>query len=208
MLIMALNRFGNRRTSTASTEDVFRATRECHRHERDDPHERGNHSGDPRAAARSPSLIGGFGIIKPPLLDLAPQGTTFLPPRRHAQYRGQPPAFWELYNGEQRDRGHGAAPQPRNRLRGANRRANLSDSRGRHPALAVKEDLRGQHRHDDRGSPTTSGVIVPSRDHHELRAALHASESPAVARVSRESRADAFSSRGYGLNGTGTSAPA
>jgi folate-dependent phosphoribosylglycinamide formyltransferase PurN len=47
-------------------------------------------------------LIGGFGIIKAPLLDLAPQGVLSYHHGDMREYRGQPPAFWELYNGEQR----------------------------------------------------------------------------------------------------------
>ena len=45
-------------------------------------------------------MIGGFGILKPPLLDLAPQGTLSYHHGDMRRYRGQPPAFWELYNGE------------------------------------------------------------------------------------------------------------
>ena len=47
-------------------------------------------------------LIGGFGILKRPLLDLAPHGVLSYHHGDMREYRGQPPAFWELYNGEQR----------------------------------------------------------------------------------------------------------
>jgi methionyl-tRNA formyltransferase len=49
-------------------------------------------------------LIGGFGIIKAPLLDLAPQGVLSYHHGDMREYRGQPPAFWELYNGEKPNR--------------------------------------------------------------------------------------------------------
>jgi methionyl-tRNA formyltransferase len=45
-------------------------------------------------------LIGGFGILKAPLLSLAPEGVLSYHHGDMREYRGQPPAFWELYNGE------------------------------------------------------------------------------------------------------------
>jgi folate-dependent phosphoribosylglycinamide formyltransferase PurN len=45
-------------------------------------------------------LIGGFGIIKEPLLSIAPHGILSYHHGNMRKYRGQPPAFWELYNGE------------------------------------------------------------------------------------------------------------
>jgi folate-dependent phosphoribosylglycinamide formyltransferase PurN len=47
-------------------------------------------------------LIGGFGIVRPPLLDLAPHGILSYHHGDMREYRGQPPGFWELYNGERR----------------------------------------------------------------------------------------------------------
>lgn len=45
-------------------------------------------------------LLGGFGILKQPLLDLAPKGVLSYHHGDMRRYRGQPPAFWEMYHGE------------------------------------------------------------------------------------------------------------
>lgn len=45
-------------------------------------------------------LRGGFGIIKEPLLDIPPKGVISYHHGDMRKYRGMPPAFWELYNGE------------------------------------------------------------------------------------------------------------
>jgi methionyl-tRNA formyltransferase len=45
-------------------------------------------------------LIGGFGIVKDPLLSLAPSGVLSYHHGDMRRYRGQPAGFWELYNGE------------------------------------------------------------------------------------------------------------
>ena len=45
-------------------------------------------------------LIGGFGIIKRPLLEIANYGVLSYHHGDMRFYRGMPPAFWELYNGE------------------------------------------------------------------------------------------------------------
>jgi folate-dependent phosphoribosylglycinamide formyltransferase PurN len=45
-------------------------------------------------------LIGGFGIIKKPLLDLSKNGIISYHHGNMRKYRGQPPCFWELFNGE------------------------------------------------------------------------------------------------------------
>jgi len=45
-------------------------------------------------------LMGGFGIIKEPLLSLCPQGILSYHHGNMRKYRGMPPALWELYNGE------------------------------------------------------------------------------------------------------------
>ena len=45
-------------------------------------------------------LVGGFGIVRSPLLELAPHGVLSYHHGDMRRYRGQPPAFWELYHGE------------------------------------------------------------------------------------------------------------
>jgi folate-dependent phosphoribosylglycinamide formyltransferase PurN len=45
-------------------------------------------------------LIGGFGIIKKPILDLCEFGVLSYHHGDMKKYRGQPPGFWELYNNE------------------------------------------------------------------------------------------------------------
>ncbi len=45
-------------------------------------------------------LISGFGIIKEPILSLAPHGVLAYHHGDLRRYRGMPPAFWELYNDE------------------------------------------------------------------------------------------------------------
>jgi folate-dependent phosphoribosylglycinamide formyltransferase PurN len=53
--------------------------------------------------AQSPDvlvLVGGFGIVRSPLLELAPYGVLSYHHGDMRRYRGQPPAFWELYHGE------------------------------------------------------------------------------------------------------------
>lgn len=45
-------------------------------------------------------MLGGFGIVKEPLLSLAPQGILSYHHGNMRKYRGQPVGFWELYYGE------------------------------------------------------------------------------------------------------------
>ena len=45
-------------------------------------------------------MLGGFGIIKEPLLSLAPNGILSYHHGNMRKYRGQPVGFWELYNNE------------------------------------------------------------------------------------------------------------
>jgi folate-dependent phosphoribosylglycinamide formyltransferase PurN len=47
-------------------------------------------------------LLGGFGIVKQPLLSLVPEGVLSYHHGDMRKYRGQPPGFWELYHGEER----------------------------------------------------------------------------------------------------------
>jgi folate-dependent phosphoribosylglycinamide formyltransferase PurN len=45
-------------------------------------------------------LVGGFGIVKEPLLTLTPLGVLSYHHGNMREYRGMPPALWELYNNE------------------------------------------------------------------------------------------------------------
>ena len=45
-------------------------------------------------------MLGGFGIVKEPLLSMAPQGILSYHHGNMRKYRGQPVGFWELYNNE------------------------------------------------------------------------------------------------------------
>ena len=45
-------------------------------------------------------MLGGFGIVKEPLLSLAPNGILSYHHGNMRKYRGQPVGFWELYNNE------------------------------------------------------------------------------------------------------------
>lgn len=45
-------------------------------------------------------MVGGFGIVKEPLLSLAPGGILSYHHGDMRKYRGQPVGFWELYHGE------------------------------------------------------------------------------------------------------------
>jgi folate-dependent phosphoribosylglycinamide formyltransferase PurN len=45
-------------------------------------------------------LTSGFGIVREPLLSLAPHGVLSYHHGDMRRYRGQPPALWEIYNGE------------------------------------------------------------------------------------------------------------
>ncbi len=47
-------------------------------------------------------LLGGFGIVGAPMLSVAPGGVLSYHHGDMRRYRGQPPGFWELYNGEPR----------------------------------------------------------------------------------------------------------
>lgn len=45
-------------------------------------------------------LVGGYGIIREPILSLAPSGVLSYHHGDMRKYRGMPPAFWEIYHGE------------------------------------------------------------------------------------------------------------
>jgi len=45
-------------------------------------------------------LVGGYGIIKEPMINLVPNGILSYHHGNMRKYRGMPPVFWELYNNE------------------------------------------------------------------------------------------------------------
>jgi methionyl-tRNA formyltransferase len=55
-----------------------------------------------RAAGPDSLFRSGFGIIREPVLSLAPKGVLSYHHGDMRRYRGQPPAFWELFHGERR----------------------------------------------------------------------------------------------------------
>jgi folate-dependent phosphoribosylglycinamide formyltransferase PurN len=101
LLIMALNRMRARRGTKTSSEAFFRASGVPIITTKD-PYSDETHR---QVGALRPDvllLLGGFGIIKPPLLNLAPEGVLSYHHGDMRRYRGQPPAFWELYEGDDR----------------------------------------------------------------------------------------------------------
>jgi folate-dependent phosphoribosylglycinamide formyltransferase PurN len=101
VLIMAVNRLRRRRAAATSTAAVF-GRRRVPIVRTKDPYGEETIQAIRDLRPEVLLLIGGFGIIKAPLLNLAPQGVLSYHHGDMREYRGQPPAFWELYNGEQR----------------------------------------------------------------------------------------------------------
>ncbi len=101
VLIMAVNRLRRRRAATTNTAAVFgKLTVPVVRTK--DPYGEETIQAIRDLRPEVLLLIGGFGIIKAPLLNLVPQGILSYHHGDMREYRGQPPAFWELYNGEKR----------------------------------------------------------------------------------------------------------
>jgi folate-dependent phosphoribosylglycinamide formyltransferase PurN len=101
VLIMAVNRLRRRRGATTSTAGVFGELRVPIVRTKD-PYAEETIQAIRDLRPDVLLLIGGFGIIKEPLLNLAPHGVLSYHHGDMREYRGQPPAFWELYNGERR----------------------------------------------------------------------------------------------------------
>jgi folate-dependent phosphoribosylglycinamide formyltransferase PurN len=101
VLIMAVNRLRRRRAAATKTAAVFEGLR-VPIVWTTDPYGEETIQAIRDLRPEVLLLIGGFGIIKAPLLNLAPQGVLSYHHGDMRKYRGQPPAFWELYNGEAR----------------------------------------------------------------------------------------------------------
>jgi folate-dependent phosphoribosylglycinamide formyltransferase PurN len=101
VLVMAANRLRRRGAAHADTAAVFRSL-SVPILWTDDPYEEEMIQAIRDLRPDLLLLVGGFGIIKTPLLNLAPQGVLSYHHGDMRKYRGQPPAFWELYNGERR----------------------------------------------------------------------------------------------------------
>jgi folate-dependent phosphoribosylglycinamide formyltransferase PurN len=99
VLIMAAKLFARRGESVVPTR-AFCERNSIPVHETVDPY-----APETIAAIRSHRpdvlvLIGGFGILQRPLLDLVEHGVLSYHHGDMRRYRGAPPALWELYNGE------------------------------------------------------------------------------------------------------------
>ena len=102
-MIMALNRLSRSRAPSTDTDTgAFFQELGVPIITTDDPYREETLQ---RICALRPGVLvrlGGFGIVKPPLLRLIPLGVLSYHHGDMRKYRGQPPAFWELNNGEQR----------------------------------------------------------------------------------------------------------
>ena len=134
-------------------------------------------------------LLGGFGILKAPLLGTTPQGVLSYHHGDMREYRGQPPTFWELYNGEERmgvtvqrlspgiDCGEPIVEQSF-AIRADDTQGSLSGRIFAGSTGMMLEAVR-----------PARGSFVPARGARELGARVHAPKSPSVAPVPDPSRA-------------------
>lgn len=97
--VMALRSLVGRRTPRIDAHDFLRR-RGVPTLDTDDPYSDRTIGRIAEGAPDVLLLINGFGIVKEPLLGLAPHGVLSYHHGDMRAYRGQPPAFWELYNGE------------------------------------------------------------------------------------------------------------
>jgi folate-dependent phosphoribosylglycinamide formyltransferase PurN len=99
VVIMALGLLGRRRRPAVATAPLLaRAGAEVIVTE--DPYGRPTAEAIAGLAPDLLVLVGGFGIVKEPLLTLAPGGILSYHHGDMRAYRGQPPGFWELCHGE------------------------------------------------------------------------------------------------------------
>lgn len=99
MLIMFLKHLRGRKDPTVGTKDFF-SGRGVPCIETPDPYTRETLDSIAPISADLMVLIGGFGIVKEPLLSAVPGGILSYHHGDMRKYRGQPPGLWELYNGE------------------------------------------------------------------------------------------------------------
>ena len=99
MLVMLVkSRFSKRRPSAGSREFLSAKGIPCT--ETTQPYAEENIQRLKALRPEAMVMLGGFGIVKEPLLSLAPQGILSYHHGNMRKYRGQPVGFWELYNGE------------------------------------------------------------------------------------------------------------
>lgn len=99
ILIMALNSIFSKKEHSVSTR-VFCANNGIDVIETKEPYSSETIEGIRKYNLDVFLLIGGFGIIKEPLLSLTPLGVLSYHHGNMREYRGMPPALWELYNNE------------------------------------------------------------------------------------------------------------
>ena len=99
MLIMFFNHFRKKKEPVAAAKDFF-SSRGIHCIETTHPYTQETIDSLAPFTPDMMVLVGGFGIVKEPLLSAAPGGILSYHHGDMRKYRGQPAGFWELYNGE------------------------------------------------------------------------------------------------------------
>lgn len=99
MLIMFFKHLRGKKDPAIGTKDFF-SRRGVPCIESPDPYTKEAVDSIAPFAADMMILIGGFGIVKEPLFSAIPGGILSYHHGDMRKYRGQPPGFWELYNGE------------------------------------------------------------------------------------------------------------
>lgn len=100
IIVMALNRFFSKKSDDINTEEF------CNIHKIDVIQTVKPYSQETIAKIKSYDLqllilVGGFGIVKKPLLEVTAGGVLSYHHGNMRKYRGMPPGLWELYNGEE-----------------------------------------------------------------------------------------------------------
>jgi folate-dependent phosphoribosylglycinamide formyltransferase PurN len=99
VVVMAVRRVLRRRRPTVATASLF-ADLGVEVIITTDPWGRATADAIDRLTPNLLLRVGGFGIVKEPLLSLCPAGVLSYHHGDMRAYRGQPPGFWELYHGE------------------------------------------------------------------------------------------------------------